>query len=352
MTGQRELPNEHSDLDRVDARLNTTQDAGGIVESGVEGVPNTFLWGAVCVLVLGMGSFCAFSDAIREVRRPFPEFHKAASVVAAEDHVLLPQSASRLEVMTPEKLDMVGRNHMFSFMDVARQKRVISHSKAVISRYPDYPGSYATAAHSLSSIAIVTRGSGRAQGVLREAQAMLDLAVERGADDPWTLSAAGWTAFGAGRWEEAKNLSLQAYRSEGGDRRILIFHALILLFMGEFEQVLEVTQPAADAPGQGNPAIYGFAAFELGNYQSALEAFELALNRGVEQNAVRASFLAASYEAVGRHKEATKLVGEIRRQWPTFQPERVHAVFMTGVSEDYGQRYLRLFQAAGWRSDA
>ncbi|WP_144432617.1 tetratricopeptide repeat protein [Shimia marina] len=301
--------------------------------------------------VLGMGSFLAFSDAIKEVRRPFPEFHNAASVVIADDHVLLPQSATLREVMTPEELDMVGRNHMFSFMDVARQKRVISHSKAVIARYPDYAGAYATAAHSLSSIAIMMSDAGRAQVVLREAHAMLELALERDSEDPWTSSAEAWTAFGAGRLEEAKQISLQAYSAAEGDQCILIFHALILLFLGEFEEVLQVTQPISDVPEQGNPAIYGFAAFELGNYQSALDAFELALNRGVEQNAVRASFLAASYEAVGRHEEATKLVGEIKRRWPTFRPERVHAVFMTGISEDYGKRYLRLFQAAGWRSD-
>ncbi|MBO9473049.1 hypothetical protein J7413_05805 [Shimia sp. R10_1] len=263
--------------------------------------------------------------------------------------VLLPDAA-KLEAPTAISLDALGRDHMFSFMDIARQKRVIAHSQAVIAQYPDYSGSFATAAHSLGSIAILMRGSGKSQVFLGQAQTMLDQARALAPEDSWTLSAAGWVAYARTDWDLAKDFSKQGYELSQGQRHHLIYHALISLFTGDFENAALVTDPAQSAFGTGNTAIRGFAAFYLKDYATAVESFELALQQGVAQNAVRAAYLAAAYQAEGRLDEAQQMISMLGQTWPNFRPELVHGVFAPDIGAAHEQRFLGLLHAAGWEN--
>ncbi|WP_422049183.1 hypothetical protein [Shimia sp.] len=257
-----------------------------------------------------------------------------------------------LSLPTPEKLDLLARNHMFSFMDMERQKRVVAHSKAVIARFPDHAGSYATAAHSLSNMAILTRGSSASLAYLEEASAMVERAQVLAADDPWTLSAGGWLAAGLRDWDNARALSARAHAAGGESREILVFRALILLFSGDFQTAADVTAPKENEPQSGDIGIHGFAKFYLEDYEGAVAAFEQSMTRGGDPTPVGSAYVAAAYQAVGRSETAARVVASIREKWPTFRPELVHQVFAPEISEIHGLTFLKLFCDAGWELDA
>lgn len=257
-----------------------------------------------------------------------------------------------ISISTPEELDILARNHMFSFMDMERQKRVVAHSKAVITRFPDHAGSYATAAHSLSNMAILTRGSSASLAYFDEASAMVERAQVLAADDPWTLSAGGWLAAGLRDWDNARALSARAHALENESKEILIFRALILLFSGDFKTAAEVTAPKENDPQSGDVGIHGFAKFYLEDYEGAVAAFEQSMKRGGNPTPVGSAYVAAAYQAVGRSETAARVVASIREKWPTFRPELVHQVFAPEISEIHGLTFLKLFCDAGWELDA
>lgn len=267
-------------------------------------------------------------------------------------HIDLLPGAEQLAPPTAQELDRLGRHHMFSFMDTARQQRVIAHSKAVIERFPDYPGTYATAAHSMSSMAILTRGSSVSRQHLEEAARMVERAQSLTADDPWTLSAAGWMAVGLRDWERALGLTAQAHQLADDNPQILIFRALTLLFTGNFQMAADVTAPQEDDPKSGDIGIHGFAKFYLKDYLGAVEAFNLAQQQGHGRTPVGYAYLAAAYQGAERYQEAAEIVALMQSKWPNFRPELIHRVFAPEISARDGQRFLDLFCAAGWELDA
>lgn len=264
---------------------------------------------------------------------------------------LLP-GAEQLAEPTAQELDRLGRAHMFSFMDMARQQRVVAHSKAVIARFPNYGGTYATAAHSLSSMAILTRGSSVSRHHIEEATAMVEHAQALSPDDPWTFSAAGWVAVGLRDWERALGMSAEAHAIAGNNQEILIFRALTLLFSGNFQLAADVTAPQKNDPNSGNIGIHGFAKFYLKDYPGAVEAFEHARQQGHGHTPVGSAYLAAAYQGAGRSEEASDIVALMRRKWPTFRPELVHHVFAPEISAREGQEFVKLFCDAGWELDS
>lgn len=323
------------------------------------GRPRQTIWNRHWALLAALGIFAVtaaatwiepWGDSTPTVTTDKKAYRAVGSVTEAQAPMaeLLPD-ALQLAEPTGAELDRIGRDHMFSFMNVERQKRVIAHSQAVIAKYPDYYGAYATAAHSLSSLAVLMRGSGKSRAFLESAQEMLEQAQGLAPEDPWTLSAAGWVAYAAQDWDRARELSARAYELSETDNQIIAFHALTLLFTGNFEAAERVAAPQENVSGSGDVGLYGFAKFHLQDYQAAVEAFELAMSQGIEPTPVGAAHLAAAYKAVGRDDDAARVVSVIESRWPAFRPRHVYQVFAPAIKEAHGQTFVTLLCAAGWR---
>ncbi|MEP2706263.1 MAG: hypothetical protein ABJQ71_14830 [Roseibium sp.] len=79
--------------------------------------------------------------------------------------------------------------------DFSRQKLATATFEEAISIQDEYAGSYAGAAHSLATLAILAPTETMRSDFLIEAQQMAATALQLDAKDGWSQSAASWVAF-------------------------------------------------------------------------------------------------------------------------------------------------------------
>lgn len=262
---------------------------------------------------------------------------------------LLPDGVD-VDFMPPKDLDALGRRELLPFPDINRQKYAVAHFKYIIASYPNYAGAYASAAHCLASLAIVTRGSGRSRQFLAEAIEMRDAALSKAPDDPWTVSAAAWVAIAERNFDDAVDMSERSIAMAPRDGNVLDFYALLALATNRFESAQRSSDPAMFSgepdPRQNNLITHGLASFHLEDYARAVNAIESALERNAELNAIRAMYLAAAYQALGETEKAEAAYVEMKTRWPMFRPELVHQLLLR--EPDAGEPVLTMLADLGW----
>jgi tetratricopeptide (TPR) repeat protein len=288
--------------------------------------------------------------------------HDKNTVATGSDEISLEVTAARSPLMpkdvdadtlSAEELNRIGHKSFFPFFEVEQQKEAVAHFLYVNERHPEFAGAYASAAHSFASMTLVMRGSGRSLKLLDEAAMMRDAALERAPNDPWTLSAVAWVAFAQRDFETAIDFSEQSYEMAPRDGRILDFYSLLALLTGRYEQARRASNPmlfaGEDDPRTNHLIFYGYASLHLGEYAKAVDAFQTGLAGGEEQNAIRAMYLAAAYQAQGQSEKARVVFDELRDKWPMFRPEIANQLLLSDPRK--GDLVLTYLKELGWKFD-
>lgn len=242
---------------------------------------------------------------------------------------------------------------LFPIADVELQTAALKLFEEAIRIDPAYAGGYAGAAHSLSTLAILAPNLEQRQEMLQAASLMSRTAVDLDPTNGWGISSQAWLAFASGEFENAKTLADRAYLLSDLDGRVLNFYALILLLTGSFEEAQKISAP--DAPRrdagshQANLNIHGVASFHLGEYETAVSSFDSAIASGAPVSELTLLYKAASYQANAHIAEAQKLLMELSRTWPMFQPEAALSKFY--ASHEHVDTVLVQLRAAGWPKD-
>lgn len=239
---------------------------------------------------------------------------------------------------------------LFPIADVKLQTAALKLFEEAIRIDPAYAGGYAGAAHSLSTLAILAPDLTQRQHLLQDASLMSGTAVDLDPTDGWSISSKAWLAFASGNFENAKTLADRAYLLSDMDGRVMNFYALILLLTGNFEKAQKISAPDAPRRATGsnraNLNLHGVASFHLGDYETAVSSFDSAIASGAPVSELTLLYKAASYQANAHTAEAQKLLTELSRTWPMFQPEVALSKFY--ASREHVDVVLEQLRAAGW----
>ncbi len=93
--------------------------------------------------------------------------------------------------------------------------------------------------------------------------------------------------------------------------------------------------------------IYAYANFHLGYYEETidtLEAVQLALDQ--DHDVAPLVYLAAAYQAIGRHEAARSLIKKIQSERPLFRPDLMGSIFLQDPNE--ANFLIQSLTEAGW----
>ncbi|SFM01339.1 winged helix family transcriptional regulator [Shimia aestuarii] len=285
----------------------------------------------------------------------FPPSPDSADINVQERAVQERKALAEKSMATLQASNMAAKasEMLFPIADVELQTAALKLFEEAIRIDPAYAGGYAGAAHSLSTLAILAPDLEQREEKLKAASLMSGAAVDLDPTDGWGISSQAWLAFASADFENAKTLSHRAYLLSEIDGRVLNFRALILLLTGSFAEAQKISAP--DAPRrdagshQANLNIHGVASFHLGDYETAVSSFDSAIASGAPVSELTLLYMAASYQANAQTDEAQKLLAELSRTWPLFQPEVALSKFY--ASHEHVDAVLVHLMAAGWPKD-
>lgn len=299
---------------------------------------------AVALLVWSIGRSIDFPPSPDSAENNVQERAEQERKALAEKSMATLQASN----MTAKASEM-----LFPIADAELQTAALKLFEEAIRIDPAYAGGYAGAAHSLSTLAILAPDLAQRQEMLKAASLMSGTAVDLDPTNGWGISSQAWLAFASGDFENAKTLADRAYLLSDMDGRVLNFHALILLLTGSFAEAQKISAPDAPRRDAGshkaNLNIHGVASFHLGDYETAVSSFDSAIASGAPVSELTLLYKAASYQANAQTGEAQKLLAELSRTWPMFQPEVALNKFY--ASHEHVDAVLVQLMAAGWPKD-
>lgn len=265
-----------------------------------------------------------------------------------ERQALFENSPSTLQAVN---LTKQANGLLFPIADFSRQKLAAATFKEAIRIQDRYAGSYAGAAHSLATLAILAPNDKLQSEFLEEAQQMAAKALELDAKYGWSQSAASWVAFASKDFDEAIRLSNRAFMLDPHDGNILDFHAAVHLLTGRFEKAREIADPNRKRVSENTRVIhrnaFGVASYHLGFFEEAIRSFQIAAEAGDPISELSLTFLAVSHQGAGRTDEAEEIVEKLRRNWPNFRPEIALPKFYQ--HQEDADQVLNSLEAAGWQ---
>ncbi|WP_170789898.1 tetratricopeptide repeat protein [Ruegeria lacuscaerulensis] len=270
---------------------------------------------------------------------------------AAQERLAL--AAKSMATLQAANMSQKASELLFPIADTDHQNSATQMFKEAIRIDPEYSGGYAGAAHSLSTLAILSPDETRRQAMLREASQMSQKAVDLDPTNGWSISSQAWLAFASGDLETAKELADRAFKLSDMDARVLDFSTVIFLLTGDFKSAQMISDPEqprrAAALHHAHRNIFGVASFHLGNYEAAISAFDTAIASGGPVSELTLLFKAASYQADGQTDMAKVLLSELAQIWPDFHP----SVALNGlyINPDHASAVLSQLKAAGWQEN-
>ncbi len=254
----------------------------------------------------------------------------------------------------PDEMSVAGlideaRTFQYPMLDLERQKVAIALSKEAVARAPENAKGYATAAYSLAVMANFTTGGALSRRYLQEAMALNEQAMSLAPDDSWVKVSAAVVALAEQDYEVAMDLSKAGYASGQEDGFVAHTYATIAQFTGQFEEVLIANAPDSIDPEDPikliRERIYAFARFHVGDYKKTIQVIEAGTEAGEAHNISSMLYLAAAYQAVNDHEQASALVSEIQTNWPTLRTDLVPSMFFH--DPDHAEVLVQHLSAAG-----
>ncbi len=254
-----------------------------------------------------------------------------------------------VEGMSVTSLIDEARTFQYPMLDLERQKVAIALSKVAMARDPENAKGYATAAYSLAILANLTSGGGLSRRYLQEAMTLNEQAMSIAPDDSWVKVSAAVVALAEQDYEAAMDLSKAGYASGQEDGFVAHTYATIAQFTGQFEEVLIANAPDSIDPEDPirliRERIYAFARFHVGDYKETIQIIEAGTEAGEAHNISSMLYLAAAYQAVNDHEQASALVSQIQTNWPTLRSDLVSSMFFYDPA--YAEVLVQHLSAAG-----
>lgn len=317
---------------RVSAREHITVKPTGLILVGI----------ALGVLVLGVIALV--------IRDTFQTDNAAVEVAGTSSASVFDVSPSRVEA---ENLARLGRDMIFPATDPGRLTASLAVFRSAIASDPDYFGGHAGAAQVLTLIAITSADDDAAARASEEAEAAGDRAISLAPGSAWAVSAHGMAAWARGDHDAALLLSSKAYGIDPGDVYVAEFDALLSLFTGHFDKVIERIEPFLVESSLYRGFVFhnalGSSYFHLGDFERSAEVLTDAINnRGPFGPAPYAYLMAAKYE-LGETQEARELARRFSETWPN--SKITHLLAGIFVNQQYALDLEKAMTGAGWQSE-
>ncbi len=307
--------------------------------------PNRWRWVAAGVL----GAILTGSTVYAAVNWRVEAVRDSTEQRRVQERLALRQKSTK--TLQAANLIDEARGMLFPVADAKRQRLATSIFRDAIRIDPTYGGGYAGAAHSLSTLAIMSPDRRKRDKLLAEAKRMSDHALDLAPTEAWTQSAAAWVAFAHKEYQAALDFSARAEKLDPIDGSVLDFRGLITLLTGDFQGALAVADPARKRRTASTRFayrnIYGAASFHVGNYRTAIQSFHEAARLGDPVSELSLLYSAVANQGAQNFEKAAQLVREMRETWPKFRPDLSLRAFYKH-SKDVDQ-VLAMLNAAGWR---
>jgi len=248
-------------------------------------------------------------------------------------------------------LELTSRRFLFPFQYIKGKKKALEIAREVILRDPAYAPGYATAGYALASQSLMTTGGGLSKRYLSEALAMRDKAMDLDPDHPWVIASAGLIAYVDKDFERAVFLLETAYERARLDDYIANTYMSVAFVTHRYklarDAALRFKLHNSKNDGSTPARIYAYANFHLGYYEETidtLEAVQLALDQ--DHDVAPLVYLAAAYQAIGRHEAARSLIKKIQSERPLFRPDLMGSIFLQDPNE--ANFLIQSLTEAGW----
>ncbi len=253
--------------------------------------------------------------------------------------------------LSAEELELQARRLLFPFLHMENQKQALVIAQEVIKRDPASAEGFATAGYALAALSLMTRGGGASKRFLAEAQAMREQAMTLASEHPWVLSSAGITSYVEQDFANAMLLVEKAYNLAEDDIHIASTYISLAFVTHRYAVARDAALLAMSTSPEtaiSTPVrIYAFASFHLGDYEATMTTLEAPQTQsGLEHNVASLVYLAAAYQAFGRHDAAHNVVQRIQSDWPMFRPELLGRMFFQDPAE--ADFLMQSLAKAGW----
>ncbi len=214
----------------------------------------------------------------------------------------------------------IGRDLIFPALGPGRLETAAVTFAEAIKTDDTFFGGYAGTAQVQATVSLLEPNQELALQALERADTNAAKALDLAPQDAWSQSAMAWVDFAKGNVEDAIRKSALAVRLRPDDPHIAEFDSLILLYAGDFERVIAVSERIEQATTGETGFIFrnaiGSARYHLGDYPATIVAFEQAIASGAPIGPPTLAYLMAAYENLGQHVRAQKLAAQYTDAWP------------------------------------
>lgn len=256
---------------------------------------------------------------------------------------------------SPRRLEAINlaneaRDLIFPAVNPVRLDLALAAFKTVVEIDPLYSGGHAGLSQVLATHAVLMPAGPEKDIRFAEAMASSRQALDLAPDEAWSLSAAAWLDFAQRDFEAGARKSTRASELAPNDPHIAEFDALIALYSGNFDRVIE-TNEKMSTPGRSDTGFVfrnaaGSAWFHKGEYEKSAKALEAAIADGAPVGPVSVAYLMAAYHRSGDQGRANELAARYRTNWPT---QRVDLLFQTLFRDPaHGRDLSEGMRGAGW----
>ncbi|WP_162896832.1 tetratricopeptide repeat protein [Ruegeria sp. AD91A] len=244
-----------------------------------------------------------------------------------------------------------ARGLLFPIATIDNQILASDIFRIAINEAPDFYCGYAGLAHSLGTQALLTRDEEERDALILNSGQMAQKAVDIAPSNGWSQSAMAWVSYVSRDYDRALEYSALAQSLRPNDGNVLDFRGVILLVMGRFEEAYDVSDPShrreVGSHRFAHRNIHAVASFHIGDFREAIASLKFASDNGDPVSALSLVFLAASYQRLGKSKEAHATLNQLKQSWPEFRPDLVLAAFYS--SPNLSDEVISALTEAGWR---
>jgi tetratricopeptide (TPR) repeat protein len=250
-------------------------------------------------------------------------------------------------------LASAGRKLIFPASDPKRLQAALFVFEVSIETDKTFFGGYAGAAQVLALSALASPIEQRSREALIASKTMVEASEDLAPEAAWTHSARASYEWAAGNFDNALTKSSTARLLDPKDAHLLEFDALISLFAGRFDRVIESVETRLGQVELPKSSVFnnalGSAYFHFGNSEKCISVFEAAIAAGAPTGPITVAYLAAAHQRLGNQEQASKRVRQIIETWPKYRLDLLfEKLFQNTADSDFLIDNLR---DAGWRPD-
>ncbi|WP_422374576.1 hypothetical protein [Roseibium sp.] len=303
----------------------------------------------VLVSAFALSLLCVTGFAVWNAQPPVPQGAQPGATELARKRVATYEaSPARLLAVN---LAATGRDVIFPAVDPHRLRAALAIFEAAIEADEGYFGGHAGAAQVLVIQSLLAMDKDRADSLLVDAENNLLDAERLGPDAAWTHSARASVDWANRRFDEAVATSTVALSLAPDDLHLLEFHALIALYAGAFEEVIE-TVTALQAQERfpvgtvfGNAL--GAAYFHEGDPRRSVDTFEAVVAAGGPAGPLTLAYQAAGYEQLGISGKAARKAEQLMATWPDLPLDRLFLKLFDDPL--HAEQLTSALSQAGWQ---